>query len=115
MALAYYSTVFDQTADEVWSKISDFNDDRWSGIVTKSYSENGKSGSTVGTIRYHEFGDKVARSDLRAYSNVGRFFTYGFIGTPPVAVNNYQATIRVTPIVDGNRAFVEWYASFDCS
>jgi hypothetical protein len=23
------------------------------------------------------------------------------------------ATIRVTPIVDGNRAFVEWWATFD--
>jgi hypothetical protein len=115
MAHAYYSTVFDQTADEVWSRISDFNNDRWSGVVTESRSENDKSGSTVGTIRYHEFGDKVARSDLRAYSNIERFFTYGFVGTPPVAVHNYQATLRVTPIVDGNRAFVEWQASFDCA
>lgn len=115
MARAYYSTVFDRTADEVWSKISDFNDDRWSGVVTKSYSENNKSGSTVGTIRYHEFGGNVARSDLRAYSSIEHFFTYGFVGTPPVAVTNYQATVRVTPIVDGKRAFVEWQATFDCS
>lgn len=115
MAHAYYSTVFDRTADEVWSKIRDFNDDRWSGVVTESCSENGKSGSTVGTIRHHEFGDKVARSDLRAYSSIDRFFTYGFVGAPPVAVASYQATVRVTPIVDGDRAFVEWQATFDCS
>ena len=115
MARAYYSTVFDRTADEVWSRIRDFNDDRWSGVVTVSRSENGKSGSTVGTIRYHEFGDKVARSDLRAYSSTERFFTYGFVGSPPVAVQNYEATVRVTPIVHGNRAFVEWQATFDCA
>jgi len=114
MTRAYYSTVLDHSADQVWSKIQDFNDDRWSGVVTKSYSENNQSGSTVGTIRYHEFDGKVARSDLRAYSSVGRFLTYGFVGTPPVSVDNYEATLRVLPVVDGNRAFVEWQATFDC-
>src|SRR3546814_7110672 len=106
--------VFDNTADEVWSRISDFNDDRWSGVVTESHSDNGKSGSTVGTIRYHKFGDKSARSDLRAYSDTERCFTYGFVGAPPVSVENYQATVQVTPITDGDHAFVEWEARFDC-
>ncbi len=115
MAKAYYSTVFDNTVDEVWAKISNFNDDRWSGEVTESASENGKSGSTVGTIRVHTFGDKTARSDLRAYSNVEHFFTYGFVGTPPLPIDNYESTLRVTPVVDGNKAFVEWQATFDCA
>lgn len=114
MAKAYYSTVFDNTVEEVWSKICDFNDDRWSGEVTESSSENGKSGSTIGTIRFHKFGDKTARSDLRAYSATEHFFTYGFVGTPPSPVEDYQATLRVTPVVDGNQAFVEWWATFDC-
>jgi hypothetical protein len=115
MAKAYYSTVFDHTAGDVWSRICDFNDDRWSGDVTESSSENGKSGSTVGTIRIHKFGEKTARSDLRAYSDVERFFTYGFVGKPPSPIDNYQATLRVTPITDGDRAFVEWQATFDCA
>jgi hypothetical protein len=115
MAKAYYSTVFDNTIEEVWSKISNFNDDRWSGEVTESASENGKSGSTVGTIRVHTFGDKTARSDLRAYSDIEHFFTYGFVGAPPLPIDNYESTLRVTPIVDGNRAFVEWSATFDCA
>jgi hypothetical protein len=29
-------------------------------------------------------------------------------------VQNFQATLRVTPIIDGERAFVEWWAAFDC-
>jgi len=29
-------------------------------------------------------------------------------------VTGFQATLRVTPVVDGNRAFVEWWANFDC-
>ena len=28
---------------------------------------------------------------------------------------DYEATLRVTPIVDGDRAFVEWWATFDCA
>jgi hypothetical protein len=115
MAKAYYSTIFNNTVGEVWSKICDFNDDRWSGEVTESSSENGKSGSTIGTIRLHKFGDKIARSDLRAYSATEHFFIYGFVGTPPSPVEDYQATLRVTPVVDGNRAFVEWWATFDCA
>ena len=35
-------------------------------------------------------------------------------GAPPAALHHYQATIRVTPVVDGDRAFVEWDATFDC-
>jgi hypothetical protein len=115
MAKAYYSTVLDNTIEEVWSKISNFNDDRWSGEVTESKSENGKSGSTVGTIRIHTFGDKTAHSDLRAYSNVKHFFTYGFVGTPPLPIDNYESTLRATPITDGNKTFIEWQAAFDCA
>ncbi len=73
MAKVYYSTIFEHSVDKVWSKISNFNDDRWSGDVTESSSENGKSGSTVGTIRVHTFGGQTARSDLRAYSAVDHF------------------------------------------
>jgi hypothetical protein len=29
-------------------------------------------------------------------------------------ITGFQATLRITPIVDGDRAFVEWWATFDC-
>jgi hypothetical protein len=28
---------------------------------------------------------------------------------------NYLATIRVTPVIDSGKAFVEWWATFDCA
>jgi hypothetical protein len=28
--------------------------------------------------------------------------------------SNFQATLRITPVVDGDRAFIEWLATFDC-
>ena len=29
-------------------------------------------------------------------------------------MQNYHATLRVTPVTDGNRSFVEWWTTFDC-
>lgn len=30
-------------------------------------------------------------------------------------VQHYRATLKVTPVVDGGRGFVEWWATFDCA
>jgi hypothetical protein len=30
-------------------------------------------------------------------------------------VRDYRATLRIVPVVDGGRAFVEWSATFDCA
>jgi len=32
-----------------------------------------------------------------------------------MGVENYVATLRLTPITDGERTFVEWTAEFDCA
>ena len=51
MAKAYYSTVFEQTADQVWTAIRDFGNYTWTGTVSESYIEEGKSGDAVGAIK----------------------------------------------------------------
>jgi hypothetical protein len=51
---------------------------------------------------------------LLALSDVERSQTYAFAAEAPIPVWNFRATIRVTPVVDGERAFVEWWATFDC-
>ena len=40
-------------------------------------------------------------------------YTYNFEKTP-FDVDNYCATIRVTPVTDGNQSFVEWWTTLDC-
>jgi hypothetical protein len=30
-------------------------------------------------------------------------------------VDNYVATLKLTPVTDGNRTFAEWWAEFDCA
>jgi len=58
--------------------------------------------------------ERHIRQRLLALSDVERAQTYEFCGAPPLPVTDFQATLRITPIVDGDRAFVEWSATFDC-
>lgn len=115
MARSFYSTVLDAPAHVVWNKIRDFNEDTWSGDVSKSWSENNMAGSEVGNIRIIQVGDKQLHQRLLAYSDIDRWYTYEFAGTPSMNVENFRATLRVTPVVDGDRSFVTWEAEYDCS
>ena len=53
------------------------------------------------------------RERLLSFSDVDRHYSYNFEKTP-FYVLNYHATLRVTPVTDGDRAFVEWWTTFDC-
>jgi Polyketide cyclase / dehydrase and lipid transport len=115
MARSYYSTVFERPADAVWAVIRDFNNyPVWVDGAGESEIEDGKSGDAVGAVRNVVYKGVGRRQRLLAMSDVERSQTYEFAGETPLPVQNFQATLRVTPIVDGNRAFVEWFASFDC-
>jgi hypothetical protein len=115
MARGYYSTVFDQSADAVWNVIRDFNNyPVWVDGAGTSHIEDGKTGDTVGAIRDVLYKDMRRRQRLLALSDIERSQSYEFAGDTPLPVQNFQATIRVTPIVDGDRAFVEWWTTFDC-
>jgi len=115
MARSYYSTIFDQPADEVWSIIRDFNNySVWVDGAGESQIEAGKSGDSVSAIRNVLYNGKQLRQRLLALSDVERSQTYEFVGEAPMPARRYRATLRVTPVVDGNRAFVEWWATFDC-
>ena len=114
MTTVSYSTVFEQSADQVWTVIRDFNSyPMWVASVTESHIEEGRSGDAVGCIRnFVEYGTRI-RQRLLAHSDLERFYTYESC-EPLGAITYYQGTGRVTPIVDRNRAFVEWSVTFDC-
>jgi hypothetical protein len=112
---AYYSTVFDQTAPDVWEIVRDFNNyPVWVGGAGESHIEDGKSGDTVGAVRNVLYQERRIRQRLLAQSDIERSQTYEFCGKPSLPVVGFQATLRITPVVDGNRAFVEWWATFGC-
>jgi hypothetical protein len=115
MARSYYSTIFDQSADDVWKVIRDFNNyPVWVDGAGESQIEAGRPGDSVGAIRNVLYNGTRRRQKLLALSDADRSQTYAFAGEAPIPARNFQATLRVTPVVEGNRAFVEWWATFDC-
>jgi len=115
MSKSYYSTIFEQSADAIWNVIRDFNNyPVWVNGAGESQIEAGKSGDSVSAIRNVLYSCSRRRQQLVALSDVDRTQTYRFVSEPPIHTRNFQATLRVSPVVDGNRAFVEWWATFDC-
>ena len=116
MAKAYYSTLFTQPADTVWSVIRDFNNyPVWVDGAGESVIEDGRSGDAVGCVRDVLYNGVRRRQRLLALSDAERSQTYAFDGAIPLPVRNFEATIRIMPVIDGDLAFVEWWATFDCA
>src|SRR6185437_3780847 len=115
MPKVYYSTVIDHPADQVWSVIRDFNSyPVWVEGITDSHIEDGRAGDSVAAIRNFDSGDARIRQRLLSHSDLER--CYIFESCEPLGnVKWYQGTERVTPIVDGDRAFVEWSTIFECA
>jgi Polyketide cyclase / dehydrase and lipid transport. len=69
----------------------------------------------IGCIRDFRLrnGDRI-REKLLGLSDFDLFCTYSILESP-MGVENYVATLRLTPITDGERTFVEWTAEFDCA
>src|SRR5437660_10549098 len=98
MAKAYYSTVFEQPAAEVWKIVRDFNNyPVWVGGAGESEIEDGKSGDTIGAIRNVLYQERRIRQRLLAQSDIERSQTYALCGPHSLPVTDYQATMRVRP------------------
>jgi hypothetical protein len=114
MAKSYYSTILDHTADEVWQVIRPFDHYAWSGVQAETVIEGGKAGDQIAAVRRITLPDKTIRQILLEHSDLGRSYTYAICDPPYLPVRNYIATIRVTPVTETGKAFVEWQATFDC-
>jgi hypothetical protein len=112
---AYYSTVFDQPASTVWLTIRAFDHYSWAGTGIEAEMEDGKAGDAVGGIRRIDTTGQPIRQRLLAHSDSDRCYSYEFCDPVPFPVQHYHATLRVTPVTEGDRAFVEWWATFDCA
>ena len=115
MAKSYYSTVLNHPAEEVWAVIRPFDHYAWAGVEGETTIEAGKAGDQVGAVRRVTTERGIIRQILLVHSDLERSYTYALCDPPPFPVRNYVATIRVARVVEGNRAFVEWWATFDCA
>ena len=110
-----YSTIFEQTSDHIWSAIRDFGNYNWAGVPSVTVIEDGKAGDQVGCVRAVRMNNGVLiRQQLLAHSDHDRLYTYCLLDSLHLPLRGYVATLRVVPVTDGNRTFVEWWANFDC-
>jgi hypothetical protein len=111
----YTSSVIDATADDVWSRIRDFNAlPIWHPSIADSRIENNQPSDRIGCVRYFHLRDGgLIRERLLALSDYDFTCSYSILESP-MGVENYVATLKLTPVTDGGRCFAEWSAEFDC-
>lgn len=115
MIRVYTSSVIDAPADRVWEVVRDFNGlPDWHPLIADSRFEGGLAADRVGCIRNFRTRDGgLIREQLLTLSDYDYECTYAILESP-MGVDNYVATLKLTPITDGNRTFAEWSAEFDC-
>jgi hypothetical protein len=115
MIRVYSSSVIDAPADRVWEVVRDFNGlPDWHPLIADSRIEDGLAADRVGCIRNFRTRDGgLIREQLLTLSDYDYECTYAILESP-MGVDNYVATLKLTPITDGNRTFAEWSAEFDC-
>lgn len=115
MVRVYTSSVIDAPAGEVWSVVRDFNAlPEWHPGIADSRIEGGAPPDRVGCVRNFNLADGGnIREQLLELSDFDYSCTYSILESP-MGVRNYRATLKLTPITDGDRTFAEWSAQFDC-
>jgi len=110
----YTSSVIDVSADAVWALTRDFNGlPKWHPAIAESRIESNWPADRVGCIRNFRLRDGgVIREQLLTLSDYDYQCSYSILESP-MGVSNYVATLKFTPVTDGNRTFAEWSAEFD--
>ena len=115
MVKVYRSTVLDAPADRVWRDLRDFNGlTNWHPSIVSSRIEKGHPADKVGCVRNYQLKDGVkVREKLLPLSDYDFSYTYAILDSP-MDLSDYLATLRLLPVTEGNRCFIEWSAEFDC-
>ena len=116
MARVYVSSIIDAPVAKVWAKVRDFNAlPRWVPAVRESRIENGEPADKVGCVRdFHLQNGDHLRERLLGLSDYDMFCTYSILESP-MPLTDYIATLRLTPVTDGDKTFAEWTAEFECA
>ena len=116
MIKVYTSSVIDAPADGVWAQVRDFNGLPRGRRSSRSPGSRRDSADTVGCVRNFRLRDGgVIREQLLARLSDYDFQCSYSILESPLGVENYVATLKLTPVTDGERTFAEWWAEFDCA
>ena len=115
MARVYVSSVIGAPAGRVWERVRDFNGlPKWHPRIRDSRIEDALPADKVGCIRhFHLQNGDVIREQLLGLSDYDMFCTYSILESP-MPLEDYIATLRLTPVTEGDRTFIEWSAEFSC-
>ncbi len=116
MVKVYRSTVLDAPAERVWRDLRDFNGlPNWHPLIELSRIEKGHPADKVGCVRNFQLKDGARiREQLLSLSDYDYSCTYSILESP-MDLSDYVATLRLVPVTEGNRCFIEWSAEFDCA
>ncbi len=115
MAKVYRSTVLDAPAERVWRDLRDFNGlATWHPLIGLSRIEKSHAADKVGCVRNLQLKDgSRIREKLLSLSDYD-FSCSSVILDSPMDLSDYVATLRLIPVTEGNRCFIEWSAEFEC-
>lgn len=116
MPRIFVSAIIPAPADAVWDRIRDFNGlPSWMPAVAESQLLEGRSGDQVGAVRelILQNGDRIVETQV-ALSDYDMACSYT-MGDTPMPLENYFATLRLTPVTETDQTFAEWSAEFDCA
>ena len=116
MPQVYVSGVVGATAARVWSLGAPFDGlASWHPAFASSVITNGVPANLVGAERLLTLRDGgEMRERLLGFSEFKRTCVYTILRSP-LPIGDYVATIRVTPVTMGDRAFVEWWSRFEAA
>jgi hypothetical protein len=115
MVKVYRSTVLDASAERVWRDLRDFNGlANWHPLIALSRIEKSHPADKVGCVRNYQLKEGARiRDKLLSLSDYEYTCTYTNLDGP-IELSDHLATMRLFPVTEGNRCFVEWTAEFDC-
>jgi hypothetical protein len=123
MTTASYSAVLDHPLTTVWSLIRDFNNyPAYIEGVSESVIEDDRRGDEVGAIRRFCYLGHWIRQRLVAHSDLSHSLTYAGLepmpfpaelASQPVSPAQYEGTMSLREITQGNRTFIEWSVTIE--
>lgn len=116
MPAVYVSAIIAAPVARVWDVIRDFNAlPSWHPLIAESRIESYAPADQVGCVRAFRLKDGgLIRERLLALSDYDCSCTYSILDSP-MDIEDYVATLRLTPVTDGDRTFAEWSAEFRCA
>jgi Polyketide cyclase / dehydrase and lipid transport len=116
MAKVFTSSVVPAPIEAVWARVRDFNAlPAWNPAVERSRIEGGLASDVVGCVRSFDLKDGGnLREQLLALDDRAHSCTYSILESP-MPLQGYVARLRLLPITNGDRTYVEWTAEFDCA